>query len=111
VELNPDSQGNQYVRVPTAFDPSTARAQRWDGLAIASLILGIVPFVPIAGSVAAIVLGAVSCKREGATPKRGRILAVWGIWLGTVWFVVTLLYLMALVLLFVLMSQTIGKMD
>ncbi len=54
------------------------------GLAIASLILGLVPVVPFVGSILAIVFGSVARSQINAATGRlrGMAMAVWGIFLG-----------------------------
>jgi len=56
--------------------------ERWNGLAIASFILGLVPVIPFGGSIAAIVFGAIGMSQADARGERGRGLAGWGIFLG-----------------------------
>jgi hypothetical protein len=67
--------------VPTQVVPPRA-PERWNGLTIASFILGLVPVIPFGGSIAAIVFGAIGMSQADARGERGRGLAGWGIFLG-----------------------------
>ena len=63
------------------------------GLAIASLVLGLVPVVPFVGSILAIVFGRVARSQISAAEGRlrGMAMAVWGVALGILTIVVTVI--------------------
>jgi hypothetical protein len=72
--------------VRTAFNPGESRnGSRRDGLATASLVLGIAGFLPIPGlvaSVLAVILGSLSGSRDAEGTRRRSSAAVTGIALG-----------------------------
>ena len=59
-------------------------SERWNGLAIASFIVGLLAVFPFACSIIALVLGLVGLSQANARNERGRGLAKWGIALGVV---------------------------
>lgn len=71
-----------------ASAPTSTTAQYYqrklDGFAIWSLILGIIPVIPVVGSILAVIFGFIGkshvAKSEGWL--RGRLMAIWGIVLG-----------------------------
>jgi hypothetical protein len=68
-------------------------------MAIASLVLGLVPVVPFVGSILAIVFGGVARSQiKGAAGRlRGAAMAAWGIALGTITMVGTVIVIVVLV--------------
>jgi hypothetical protein len=73
-----DVDGNWW---PPEVPPEPARIS---GMAIASLVLGLVPVVPFVGSILAIVFGVVARSQisQAAGRLRGAVMAAWGIALG-----------------------------
>jgi len=72
---------------------------RISGMAIASLVLGLVPVVPFVGSILAIVFGAVARSQIAAAAGRlrGAAMAAWGIWLGILSMIGTVIVIVVLV--------------
>lgn len=88
-----DVDGNWW---PPEVPPEPARIS---GMAIASLVLGLVPVVPFVGSILAIVFGAVARSQitQAAGRLRGAAMAAWGIALGVVTMVGTVIVIAVLV--------------
>ncbi len=72
---------------------------RISGMAIASLVLGLVPVVPFVGSILAIVFGAVARSQIAAAAGRlrGAAMAAWGIFLGILSMIGTVIVIVVLV--------------
>jgi hypothetical protein len=68
-----------------------------DGLAIASLVLGIVPVVPLLGSVLAITFGASSRGKAKRAGMRPHPMSAWGLGLGIATLVITAIVVIALI--------------
>jgi hypothetical protein len=86
-----------FPEIPENSRTPAAHRASPDGLAIASLVLGIVPVVPVIGSALAIVFGASSrgsAKRRGLRPHP---MSAWGIGLGIAGIVITVIVIVALV--------------
>jgi hypothetical protein len=82
---------------PASYPPPVARTADPDGLAIASLVFGVMPIIPVAGSILAIIFGASSrgkAKREGLRPHP---MSAWGIGLGIAALIITVIVVIALV--------------
>jgi uncharacterized membrane protein len=72
---------------PYAYQQGQVAAQKTNGKAVASLVLGLVGLVifPIVFSVLAIIFGAIARKELKENPTlSGRGMANWGFWLGIV---------------------------
>jgi TRAP-type mannitol/chloroaromatic compound transport system permease small subunit len=69
-----------------------ALKEHWNVLAIVSFVLGLLPFVVLVAPVAAVVLGFMAKARVGETGERGGGLALWGIALGGLGFVLGLVW-------------------
>jgi hypothetical protein len=68
--------------------PALYPSERWNGLAIASFVVGLLAIFPFASSIIALVLGLVGLNQLNASNDRGRGLAKWGIALGVVGLIV-----------------------
>jgi hypothetical protein len=83
VQPPPPVTAKQSTFSPQPLDsPQSGTVERWNGLSIASFVLGLVPVIPFAGSVVAVVLGAIGLRQSSERRERGRGLAGWGIGLG-----------------------------
>jgi hypothetical protein len=71
-------------------------APRTNGLAIASLVLGLVPVAGI-GSILAVVFGCVALGQIRETGAQGRGMAIAGIWLGSIMLFIFFIALVAAV--------------
>ncbi len=74
---------------PPKREPREPRVH--DGFAIASLVLGLFPVIPVAGSVLAIVFGTISRKTAKREGRESSALAAWGIFLGIGSIVITVI--------------------
>jgi len=107
---NNDKPGRSEVSKPFGETSSERRSEsvRWNAIAIASFVLGVLPVVPVIGSVTANGLGIKARGQIESGGERGAKLANWGIGLGVVWVVVTFAYV-ALVLY--VSDRFVGSID
>jgi hypothetical protein len=73
------------VRSEVAPEPIAYRREapaRWNGLAIASFVIALVPALPFVTPALSVVLGLVGHRQAGQRNERGRGLAKWGIAIG-----------------------------
>jgi hypothetical protein len=71
-----------------------AASRRTSPLAVASLVCGLIPFLP--ATLAAIILGIAAGRQIRRTGERGTALATAGLALGALWIVLTLIVLLVL---------------
>src|ERR1022692_4720658 len=77
----PQSGPAAHITSDVPSHPERLPQRRIPGLAIASLVLGLVPVVPFVGSILAIVFGSVARSQitESGGRLRGTVMAVWGL--------------------------------
>ena len=87
----PPSDSRPPPQIIYSAAPSYPATPRTSGLAIASLVLGLIPVVPFIGSILAIVFGIIALRQidESRGTQRGRGMAIWGIVLGLLAIVTT----------------------
>ena len=84
---------SQAVAAPAAYLPA-AESRRTNPLAIASLVCGLIPLLPV--TLAAIILGIQARRQIQRTGERGAALATTGLALSVLWIVLTLIVLFVL---------------